>query len=1123
MMTDTCRVLYVDDEPALLEIGKIFLERSGNFSVTTIESAHAALALLRTDTFDAIIADYQMPEIDGLEFLKQVRLHHGLIPFILFTGRGREEVVILALNHGADFYLQKGGDPLAQFTELSHMVRVAIGKRAADTAFKESDEKFRVLSDTTPVAITVYQGTRDVYVNDYAALMTGYSKEELYAMNFWDMIHPDSRELIKERGLARMQGDNTPTMYEVKYVTKSREVRWAYLSTGSITYEGKPAGVATLVDITERKKAESELLSSYEHMAAAEEELREQYDTLKENQQQLQKSEQDYRTILENIQDVYYRTGTEGNLILSSPSLATLLGYSSVSELYGKNISETLYYNPDDRQKILADIRKNGSVADYEVMFKKRDGTPVIISTSSHEYFDAEGNYLGIEGIFRDITGRKRAEESLKQSENLYRTIFEMTGAATIIIEDDTTISLANSGFARLSGFSIEELEDRKSWTEFIVKEDLERMKKYHVDRRDDPPLAPRVYEFRLITRSGEIRHCINNVALIPGTTRSVASVLDITSRVQAEELYQTVFENTGTAMAILDEDTTIVQVNAEMEKIWGYSREEIEGRMKWPQMIVQEDLPKMLEFHHRRRIDPDSAPKSYEFRFIHKNGEIRDASLTAAMIPGTGKSVISLRDISKFKETVKALRDSEAIYQQLESQLPDFVIIHEGETIVFVNAEGARLMGKTPEQIIGTSVLSYAAPEYHGLIKKNTWLRYQGIAVEPYEIEIIAPSGEHRWVVVRSTRLPNRETPSTLTVLTDITERRRAEVALRESEARYRTIIENMQDLVYQTDLQGNLTMVSPAGIRLAGYASPEAVIGRNVARDLYADPKQHEEFLAMLARDGKVNDFPVNLKAGDGTIRYATASSHFYFDANGKRLGIEGVLHDITERIKIEEALRQANQKLHLLSGITRHDINNQLTALSGYLALLEVKIPDPALKVYLLKTRTAADQISSMIQFTKEYEEIGVTTPVWQDIRTLVTLAGKEVPPGLARLDNDLPAGMEVFADPLIGKVFFNLMDNSLRYGGKNTTLRFFAKDRGGDKIVVCEDDGAGVAPPDKEKIFERGFGRNTGLGLALSREILAITGITIAETGEPGTGARFEMTIPGGMWRMGSEKE
>ena len=185
-------------------------------------------------------------------------------------------------------------------------------------------------------------------------------------------------------------------------------------------------------------------------------------------------------------------------------------------------------------------------------------------------------------------------------------------------------------------------------------------------------------------------------------------------------------------------------------------------------------------------------------------------------------------RDITDMKNVEKALRESEAIYRQLEAQLPDYVLIHEGDTIVFVNAEGARLMGKPQEDIIGTSVLSYAAEEYHDLITKNMWLRQQGVPVEPYEIGIIAPSGEQRRVVVRATPIRNRDTPATLTVLTDITDRKRAEEALLASEAKYRTIIENMQDLVYQTDLEGNLTMISPSGARLTGYASPEEVIGQ-------------------------------------------------------------------------------------------------------------------------------------------------------------------------------------------------------------------------------------------------------------------------------------------------------
>ena len=151
--------------------------------------------------------------------------------------------------------------------------------------------------------------------------------------------------------------------------------------------------------------------------------------------------------------------------------------------------------------------------------------------------------------------------------------------------------------------------------------------------------------------------------------------------------------------------------------------------------------------------------------------------------------------------------------------------------------------------------------------------------------------------------------------------------------------------------------------------------------------------------------------------------------------------------------------------------------------------------------------------MIQFTKEYESIGVRAPAWQDCRTLLATTAKQAPLGKVEVKNDLPAGQEVFADPLIAKVFYNLMDNAVRYGGKITTIRF--------SVEGC--DGEGVVAEEMEKIFERGFGKNTGLGLSLSREILSITGITIRETGEPGKGARFEIAVPKGIYRLNTDTD
>jgi CheY-like chemotaxis protein len=139
-------VLYVDDEPVLLDIGNLFLERTGAFRVDTLPSAPAALEILKTRRYDAIVSDYQMPEMDGIAFLKAVRKTDPALPFIIFTGRGREDVVVEALNSGADHYLQKGGEPRSQFAELGHFITRSVERKRANETILHLNRLYAVVS-----------------------------------------------------------------------------------------------------------------------------------------------------------------------------------------------------------------------------------------------------------------------------------------------------------------------------------------------------------------------------------------------------------------------------------------------------------------------------------------------------------------------------------------------------------------------------------------------------------------------------------------------------------------------------------------------------------------------------------------------------------------------------------------------------------------------------------------------------------------------------------------------------------------------------------------------------------------------------------------------------------------
>jgi PAS domain S-box-containing protein len=225
---------------------------------------------------------------------------------------------------------------------------------------------------------------------------------------------------------------------------------------------------------------------------------------------------------------------------------------------------------------------------------------------------------------------------------------------------------------------------------------------------------------------------------------------------------------------------------------------------------------------------------------------------------------------------------------------------------------------------------------------------------------------------------------------------------------------------------------------------------------------------------------------------------------------------------RNRQEDALKTANKKLSLLSSLTRHDVLNLLTALEGYLDLSREITDEPELLLYLKKGDSAIQSIKEIIAFTKEYELVGMTAPVWQNVsRTFENAVELSSPHDI--MISSLVEGVWIYADPLLIRVFSNFIDNSIRHGYNVSSISLSSVSTSDELTLVYEDDGVGVEWGEKEKIFARGYGKHTGLGLFLIREIFAITGIRILESGDPGTGVKFEMHIPRGNFRVLSGDE
>jgi PAS domain S-box-containing protein len=348
-----------------------------------------------------------------------------------------------------------------------------------------------------------------------------------------------------------------------------------------------------------------------------------------------------------------------------------------------------------------------------------------------------------------------------------------------------------------------------------------------------------------------------------------------------------------------------------------------------------------------------------------------------------------------------------------------------------------------------------------------------------------------------------------------DITDRKRADDELKSAYEKNKGLMDYANDAIYIADAE--------TGMLLDANIKTQALIGRSLSEiqtmhesDLH--PKEEvEKYRAYFKKQtlegiGLQEEVVVDQKGNRIPVIVSTAILNL-----GGRRCLMGIFHDISDIKKAHDALRLANKKLNLLAEITRHDIRNKLTVLGGYLELFNDNPPEPQHSMYLTKLKTAVKMITENIEFTKLYQDLGVVEPKWQNVTDLFYRVLIHI--DIKKIRFEAPAdGLEIFADPLLERVFYNIMENAVEHGDRVSVVRLSSIESPDGLLIRIEDDGIGIPVHDKELIFERGFGKNTGLGLFLSREILSITNISIKEAGEFQRGARIEMNVPKGVYRF-----
>ncbi|MFW6196624.1 MAG: PAS domain S-box protein, partial [Thermoplasmatota archaeon] len=644
------KVLLVDDEEDLLDQAKIFLEEMGyDFDIDTVKSVDDAIKKLNNNDYDGIVSDYQMPMKNGLEFLKIVREEMSKdIPFVIFTGKGREEVAIRALNLGADRYIQKGGAPKSQYNVLAEAINQEVKRH-------QVEKKLELTQNSMEKASTSIYWIRPdgsfVYTNDKVREKLGYTSEKLKDMYVWDVDSEYDKntreewwENLKEKKVVNLKS---------KHKTKDGKVFPVEITSHYIEHEGEEYEFAFSRDIRDKEGTREEL----------------------------KKSEKRYRSIFELASEGIVLLSKDGKIRECNDAYVDMIGYDK-EEIIGKTPTDfspkTQRDGEESSEKVKKHIKKTlkGDTPNFEWTFKTKDGSKLFaeISLKKLEINDE----IRIIAMKHDITEKIEAEKEINKEKKKFQEIFNNANDAIYLHE--LTEKGMPGNFIEVNDVACDMLGYSRDEFMKMSPRDIDAEEKMNevLDVMDE------------LMEKGDLRfemvHEAKDGSKIPveihshlfeyeGEQRVLSIARNISERKQAEKelkrserRFRKSFEALPDPAFLLDDNGYFKDMNEAAVETLGYEEEEItEKHISDTPFLMKKSRDKAVNAFKRRKKGEDVSP--YELELISKGGETLFSQINVGSFEEDGfhGEIVIARDITEEKRSEKKLKDTQ---QRLELAL---------------------------------------------------------------------------------------------------------------------------------------------------------------------------------------------------------------------------------------------------------------------------------------------------------------------------------------------------------------------------------------------------------------------------------------------------------------------